>query len=206
MNDQPSPSGCPEVANAALEVTAAAKLLGARPKLKRNGRRRVKRTWTGFVDGERCWRGRLVILPDGIVAEVHTVCRGDAVVLLRQADGAAVSLPAIVPTKLLRLVKLQAAVVLGQQKLGVKEIKSSRKAAAARENGKQPARPGHRKRGRPRKSGPAWRRFVWPCKLASPRASMKVHMARMFESNVYLAECIQTARERDAAKRARQQT
>lgn len=51
----------------------AAMTLGALPK-------RQRRRWTGWIGDEHVWRGRRVILPNGIVAEVYGILRGQAAV------------------------------------------------------------------------------------------------------------------------------
>jgi hypothetical protein len=111
-------------------------------------RRRQPRRWTGWLHGEHCWRGRLVGLPNGEVAPVIWCCRGR--VLLRNI----LDFPVTEWLKWgalrehdVALVKHPAAVALGRMKRGVRERRSSLKAATARDNGRMPARRG--RRGRP---------------------------------------------------------
>lgn len=142
------------------EVSAAAILLGNIPKQKIDGRRRRRRKWTGFINGQRCWQGRPVVLPDGRIGELQRALRDTATVGITPDGAGAASRLIVVPTNSLKLYRLPAAILLGQLKRGVVEKKSIRKAEAARLNGKMPARPGHRRRGRPRVNAPAWQRFV----------------------------------------------
>jgi len=125
-------------------VTQAAKFLACLP-------RNQPRKLTGWLAGEHCWKGRLLILADGEVAPLLWCSRGK--VLLRNYRDMEL------PDYLLwggkrehdvRFHKCPAAVLLGQQKRGVRERRSERKAEAVRRNGRQPPRPGSRPRGRPR--------------------------------------------------------
>lgn len=140
------------------EISAAAKLLGTRPKQKIHGRRRVKRTWTGFIAGQRGWYGRPVILPDGRGALLSRSYRGTATVRIDQPGRQTEELT--VPASSLRVSRLSSAVALGKRKQGVREQKSLRKLEACRRNAALPAKPGRRVRGRPAKDRPLWRQFV----------------------------------------------
>src|SRR4051812_45505616 len=108
------------------DVDLAASTLGRLPKTLRKGRRIAKRTWTGFVKGVRCWKGRRVILPDGRIAQVKRVQRGWACVGWEDADSILLHEHRYVEANQLRLHKLAAAVLLGSCKKGVTEIKSER--------------------------------------------------------------------------------
>jgi hypothetical protein len=130
-------------------VTQAAKFLACLP-------RKQPRKLTGWLAGEHCWKGRLLILADGEVAPLLWCSRGK--VLLRNYRDMEF------PDYLLwggkrehdvRFHKCPAAVLLGQQKRGVRERRSERKAEVVRRNGRQPPRPGSRPRGRPRRAADA---------------------------------------------------
>ena len=140
-----------EAATRHPDIDLAAGTLGRVPKTLRNGRRTVKRTWTGFVQGERCWKGRRVILPDGRVAKIKQAERGWVCVTWEDPNSIILHKHAYLHASQIRLHKLAAAVVMGNCKKGVREIKSERKADTCRINGCKPCRPG-RYRGRPRKS------------------------------------------------------
>jgi hypothetical protein len=114
--------------------------------------RRQTRKWTGFLHGQRCWRGRLLVLSNGEVAPLIWCNRGR--VLLQNVR----DLPfrewlawGAIREKDVRLYRHPAAVALGHLKAGVKEKGSAFKAIAARANGRRPCHVG-RKRGRPRRS------------------------------------------------------
>jgi hypothetical protein len=127
-------------------VSAVARALAGFP-------RRQTRKWTGFLHGQRCWRGRLLVLSNGEVAPLIWCNRGR--VLLQNvrdfpfrewlAWGA-------IREQDVRLYRHPAAIALGHLKAGVKEKASATKASAARLNGCCPVRPGHPPRGRPRRS------------------------------------------------------
>lgn len=111
------------------------------------------RKWTGYLHGERCWRGRRVLMSDGMRGAIIDVRRGVARVF---ADGRI----SIADSRLRRLherevvlLKLPQAVLLGSLKRGKTERPSEAKLAAARRNGSRPVRPGSRPRGRPRSAG-----------------------------------------------------
>ena len=133
-------------------LSKAAQELGSRPKLLLKARRKVKRVWTGFVQGERTWRGRVVVLPNRQLAEIIQVSRGSAVVLLNQVDGNGNRIMQACPASSLSLYKLPSAIRLGRLKRGVTEPKSLAKAESSRRNGSKPVRPGSRPRGRPQGS------------------------------------------------------
>lgn len=128
------------------QASAAARALATVP-------RRKSRKWTGWLHGEHCWRGRPVVLPTGEVAPIILCNRGR--VLLQNVR----NLPLLewlawgaIREHQVTLWKNPAAVALGQAKRGVTEAPSEAKAASCRANGHHPARPGHRPRGRPRRS------------------------------------------------------
>jgi len=122
----------------------AAMTLGALPK-------RQRRRWTGWIGDKHVWRGRRVILPNGIIAEVYGVLRGQAAVFWSDPFWVEGTRRDVVPVDQLIVYKHPAAIVLGKLKRGCKEQPSERKGAACRANGSRPVRPGHRPRGRPRK-------------------------------------------------------
>jgi hypothetical protein len=128
----------------AAELKQAASELGRLPRLRR-------RVWTGFLEnGQRAWRGRKVIMPDGRVAAIYCIVRGKAGLIWNdpaRVEGLGMKL---LPVTELKLFKSPAAVILGGAKRGVREARSDAKVLAARANGCKPPRPGKR-RGRPRK-------------------------------------------------------
>jgi hypothetical protein len=117
---------------------------------RKNRQRRKIKKLTGYLGhGQRAWRGRRVILPDGRQAEIYAAVRG----LVGLVPDPTVEFRAsrlLFKANQLRLWKHPGAVLLGQAKAGVTEKKSLRKAYAARLNGSRPPRPGSRPRGRPR--------------------------------------------------------
>ena len=139
-------------ADPSAQVTRDASLLGSRRKALFNGRRRVKRIWTGFVGGERCWRGRLVVLPDGQVARLKWAQRGWTCVRTNQVSAEGYFIHDYLPAISVRLYKLPAAVRLARRKGWKTEKKSLVKAASCKINGSRPPRPGSRRRGRPRRN------------------------------------------------------
>ena len=124
------------------------------------GRRRVKRKWTGFIAGQRCWRGRLATLNDGRFVQIERVVRGKATIRIIQANGEVITQLFSAATKMLRLYKRPEAVLMGRLKRGVIERKSAKKAASCRRNGAMAVRLGHRKRGRPLWGAPISDQFV----------------------------------------------
>ena len=139
-------------ADASAQVTSDARVLGSRPKLLFNGRRRVRRTWTGFIAGERCWRGRLVVLPDGQVATLIQAQRGWTCVRTNQVAPDGRFIHDCLPATSVRMYKLPAAVRLAHRNGWKTEKKSLVKAASCKINGSRPPRPGSRRRGRPRRN------------------------------------------------------
>jgi hypothetical protein len=126
------------------QATDAARALAKLP-------RRQIRKLTGFLQGERCWRWRLVVLPNGEVTKLYWASRGR--VMLVDANDLPYSswlMRVVRHEHEIRLYRNPAAVALGAQKRGVMEHKSPKKADAARKNGRCPVRPGRRPRGRPR--------------------------------------------------------
>lgn len=122
----------------------AAMTLGAVPK-------RQRRRWTGWIRDEHFWRGRRVILPNGVVAEVYGVLRGQAAVCWPDLFWVEGTRRDVVPVDQLTVYKHPAAIVLGKLKRGGKEKFSECKQITSRLNGARPVRAGHRPRGRPRK-------------------------------------------------------
>lgn len=110
----------------------------------------TRKIWTGYVNGVRCWRGRRVLLPDGVGAEVMVARRGKVLVFADRRASILASRFRAVTAEQLVVCKLPEAVLLGARKLGKKERPSERKTAACRRNGCCPCRPGSRPRGRPR--------------------------------------------------------
>ena len=142
-------SGKTESAFSLEQVTAAARWLACLPRNK-------KRKWSGWIDGERCWRDRSIILPTGEIAFIWGVLRQKVVITRDRGqlrggyfgDGG----PQrwfVLPANDVRLFRNESAQLLGKLKKGVKEKPSPRKAATAQANGCRPCRPGKR-RGRPR--------------------------------------------------------
>lgn len=117
-------------------------------------RRGFRKRWSGFVNGERVWRGREIELPDGTRAYAYGA-RGGVVIWsldparLPGGNGKPLGWGAL-PQEHVRLVRCAAAQILGRLKAGVRERPSPAKAVAVRVNGCMPPRPGSRPRGRPR--------------------------------------------------------
>jgi hypothetical protein len=125
------------------EVVLAARALGQIP-------RKQKRKWSGYVDGERTWRDRKIVLPDDSVVYAYGARRGQVVYFRDLPRELEPGQWGVVDTSEVRLWKNPHAATLGRQKVGVKEQRSIRKLLAAWRNGRQPVRPGKRPRGRPR--------------------------------------------------------
>ena len=106
------------------------------------------RKWTGRVFGKRAWVGQPVLL-EGDVCWIKQVQRGWACVKTNRIDPEIGPIHDYCSIASLRPFKLPEAVLLGQLKAGVKEVKSARKAAASRANASLPPKPGKRRRGRP---------------------------------------------------------
>jgi len=128
-------------------LTAAARALAKRP-------RRVKRKWSGFVQGKRVWRNREIELSDGRRAYIYGVVRGRVGWSLHPIgipkDDDTLENWGLAHESAVRLVRNPHAQLLGRRKAGIRERPSAAKAAAARVNGQMPPRPGSRPRGRPR--------------------------------------------------------
>lgn len=122
-------------------IRLAAKSLGALPKNLVNGRRKKKRTWTGFIGTTRMYVEQPVVLPDGSPGWVKCVQGGIAVVRTAVWDPKDSWVHQYVPVSHLRIAKDPNAVLLGAQKRGKIERKSERKAAAARLNGAKSSGP-----------------------------------------------------------------
>lgn len=135
---KPNPTGA--------EISEAARALG---KL-----REFKKRWSGYVNGQRVWRGREIELPDGRRAFVYGALRGTVAWSLQPVG--ALYCPdgphgfGATRQELIILVRNAHAQLLGRRKRGVRERPSKAKAAAARINGRMPPRSGSRPRGRPR--------------------------------------------------------
>lgn len=130
-------SATPSVA----EISAAARSLARRP-------RKVKRPWTGYLDGERVKRGTLVQVPTGEVLPAYVVLRNKVFVALPDEPRYADRVFERYDADQVRRVKLPEARLLGSLKAGTEEVFSLRKQEAARANGRLPPRAG-RRRGRP---------------------------------------------------------
>jgi hypothetical protein len=133
-----------ETAPNAAQITAAARSLARQP-------RNQPRRWTGWLHGQHCWRGRLIVLPDGEIAPLFWTWRKR--VLLKNHMDKEFRDWAVWARRWeedVRLYKNPSAVTLGQRKRGVRERPSIKKLEAARRNGCLPPRPGSRPRGRPR--------------------------------------------------------
>lgn len=114
--------------------------------------RRVRKKWSGFLHGQRTWRGREIELPDGTPAFLYGALRGQAVWSFdpdRLLGGEGEPFQwGVLPADLIRLRKNPHAQALGAMKRGVRERRSEAKRQAAIKNGRRPCRPG-RIRGRP---------------------------------------------------------
>jgi len=118
-----------------MQLNQNAVELGKMPKVLLRGRRRAKRTWTGFIDGERCWVGRAVRLPSGEEVWVKRVQRGVAKLVTSQRTAEALPLYTYAKASALTLPKNPSAVALGKLKAGAREVKSDLKAQTSRSNG-----------------------------------------------------------------------
>jgi len=187
------------------EISKAAKALGSRPKQKFKDRRRRKRVWTGYVGGQKCWRGRLVRLADGRIAEMHRAFRGQAIVVIPSDHAGGAPRQICMSTRSLTLYKSPEAVTLGKMKRGIIEQKSPLKAAVARENGKRPAKFGHVVRGHPRKNAQNWQRFKLRSRNKLPRSFTVNGLAQWaLAQQQEIAECLsrEAERNREMALRA----
>jgi hypothetical protein len=136
-----------ESAPAPSEITQAARSLARLP-------RSQPRRLTGWLHGEHCWRGRLVVLPDGERASILWCSRGRILLRnYRDLDFADYALWGARREHQVRFHKSPEAILLGSLKAGVKERPSRLKQDAARRNGCKPVRTGSRPRGRPRTGG-----------------------------------------------------
>lgn len=124
-------------------VTLAARALAQIP-------RNQKRKLSGYVDGERIWRDRKIVLPDGSVVYAYGARRGQVVYFRDLPREPEPGRWGAVNASGVKLWKNPDAIALGNRKLGVKERRSIWKLFAAWRNGRQPARPGSRPRGRPK--------------------------------------------------------
>ena len=133
----------PAASSAQHDFRQAARALASWP-------RNQPREWTGFLCGSRCWRGRLLILPDGEIAPLLWASRGRVLLLnYRDLDVRDYLLWSRRLEAEVRLYHHPEAVILGSRKRGIKERASPLKAAAARRNSSLPPKPGSRPRGRP---------------------------------------------------------
>ena len=133
------------IVGTSAELTAAGRVLARLP-------RKQAKQWTGFLGGQRSWRGRLVRTPVGDVLPLVMSNRGR--VLLSHPDFETLPITELRNRTIWKadqvgLAKHPAAVALGRSKRGTKERPSALKQATARANGLRPCRPG-RRRGRPR--------------------------------------------------------
>lgn len=146
---QPPQLELPKPNPTAEVISEAARSLGKR--------RGIRKRWSGFVNGERVWRGREIELPDGRQAFAYGALRGQVIWSLDPSClPGGVDEPlgwGAMPQQQVRLVRNPAAQLLGFQRRGIRERKSAVKAAAVRINGRMPPRPGSRPRGRPRAEG-----------------------------------------------------
>jgi hypothetical protein len=118
-------------------------------KLSQEAKTRPQRVFTGRVFDHRAWRGMPVVLPNGQIGILHKAVRGAAVVTWRDEFALRPEQHVALDVSELKPFKYPAAVILGASKRGIKERPSTRKARAARNNGRCPVRPGRRPRGRP---------------------------------------------------------
>ena len=139
-----------------VDATGLAATIKRRIASLKAGSRLAKHRWsrrkilTGYIQGQRYWRGRRVQLPDGVGAEVVIARRGKVLVFAdRRASIVDTRFRAVNAGQLV-VCKMPEAVLLGARKAGVRERPSERKRAACRCNGACPVRPGSRPRGRPR--------------------------------------------------------
>ena len=115
--------------------------------------RNASKRWTGWLHRQHFWCGRFLLLPDGEIAPLLWANRGRVLLLnYRDLEFNDYLLWARRQEKEVRLYRHPEAVLLGSQKLGVKERRSASKAAAARRNGGLPPRLGSKPRGRPRRN------------------------------------------------------
>lgn len=146
---QPPQLKLPKPNPTAEAISEAARSLGKR--------RGIRKRWSGYVNGERVWRGREIELPDGRRAFAYGALRGQVIWSLDPSClPGGVDEPlgwGAVPQEKVRLVRNPAAQLLGFQRRGIRERKSEVKAAAVRINGRMPPRPGSRPRGRPSTEG-----------------------------------------------------
>jgi hypothetical protein len=120
-------------------LTEAARALASRPRGKR-------KKWSGYVNGERVWRGRQIELPGGVSAYCYGALRGVVVwsfhpTCLPGEIGEPLGWGAL-PQEAVRLVRNSDAQLLGRRKRGVRERWSEVKKASARNNGRKPSTPG----------------------------------------------------------------
>jgi hypothetical protein len=138
VSGDPNLVGCtPDTKSAtptAAEISAAASALAKRP-------RKVKRPWTGYLDGERIKRGTLVRVPSGEVLPVYIALRGRVLVTLPDEPRYADRVFDRYDADQVRRVKLPEARLLGSLKAGTKEVFSLRKQEAARANSRRPPEP-----------------------------------------------------------------
>jgi hypothetical protein len=128
-------------------ASMAAATLGQMPK-------RQPRRWTGWIGRNHFWRGRRVVTPNGVVAEVYGVLRGQAAVRWADPQWIENVRRDVVPADQLVVYRNPAAIVMGMLKAGCVERPSELKKATCRVNGAKPCRAG-RQRGRPRLRIPA---------------------------------------------------
>lgn len=112
--------------------------------------RGTRKKWTGFLSGERFWRGRRVVMPNGEDGAAYFVNRGRVLVVTDEICPVSGRSVFAFKAHQLRPFKLPEAVLLGSRKAGRRERPSAKKTEACRLNAVAPPRPGSRPRGRPR--------------------------------------------------------
>lgn len=147
----------PSVAQSAkVDATGLAASIKRRIASLQAGSRLAKHRWsrrkilTGYIQGQRCWRGRRVLMANGIGAEIVIARRGRVLVFADRRASILDTLFRVVEAGQLVVCKMPEAMLLGARKRGKKERPSEAKRVAARRNGACPVRPGSRPRGRPR--------------------------------------------------------
>ncbi len=132
-----------ESAATPIQVSDAARKLASLP-------RQQQKRFTGWLNRQHCWRGRLVVIPSGEAVPLIWCQRGR--VLVQYPDDSLEFLEylrrAVLREKQVRFFRHPAAVLLGSRKKGVRETPSERKRLACRQNGCRACQNGKR-RGRP---------------------------------------------------------
>lgn len=102
--------------------------------------RKVKRRWSGYVNGVRIWHNQRIILPNGELAFAYGAIRGRVIWSSRETYSKADLSDdkwswGVADASKVKLVKNPHAVALGKRKAGVREKESDAKKRAARANG-----------------------------------------------------------------------